>query len=87
MSAIQLVLQPPDPNGAYGPYAYGLSGFSNNPELADFNGGTGVIGIHGTNDAATVGQDVSHGCIRLTNDVITHIAAILPLGTPVDIRA
>lgn len=84
---IKELLQPPDPNGAYGPYAYGLSGFSNKPELADFNGGTGVIGIHGTNDAATVGQDVSHGCIRLTNDVITQLAAILPLGTPVDIRA
>ena len=23
------LLQPPDPNGAYGTYAYGLSGFSN----------------------------------------------------------
>jgi lipoprotein-anchoring transpeptidase ErfK/SrfK len=83
---IKELLLPPDPDGAYGPYAYGLSGFSNNPELATFNGGTGVIGIHGTNDPATVGQDVSHGCIRLTNDVITELAGILPLGTPVDIR-
>jgi lipoprotein-anchoring transpeptidase ErfK/SrfK len=30
---------------------------------------------------------VSHGCIRVPNDVITRMAGILPLGTPVDIRA
>ena len=39
---IKELLQPPDPSGAYGPYAYGLSGFSN--ELEEFNGGDGVIG-------------------------------------------
>jgi lipoprotein-anchoring transpeptidase ErfK/SrfK len=26
---------------------------------------------------------VSHGCIRLANDVITELATYLPLGTPV----
>ena len=35
-------------NPVYGPYAYGLSGFS---EVHDsFNGGPGDIGIHGTDD-------------------------------------
>jgi lipoprotein-anchoring transpeptidase ErfK/SrfK len=82
---IKELLQPPDPNGDYGAYAYGLSGFSN--VLEEFNGGDGVIGIHGTNDPSSIGQDVSHGCIRVTNDVITQMADYLPLGTPVEIVA
>jgi lipoprotein-anchoring transpeptidase ErfK/SrfK len=81
------LLQPPNPGGAYGPYAYGLSGFSN--VLTSFNGGDGVIGIHGTNDPSTIGTDVSHGCIRLNNDQITKMVHDigLPLGTPVEIQA
>ena len=70
---IKELLQPPDPGGAYGPYAYGLSGFSN--VLDDFNGGDGVIGIHGTNEPEAIGTDVSHGCIRVDNDTITQMAA------------
>jgi lipoprotein-anchoring transpeptidase ErfK/SrfK len=82
---IKELLEPPDPNGPYGVYAYGLSGFSN--VLDEFNGGDGVIGIHGTNDPSTIGTDVSHGCIRLTNEAITEMVGILPLGTPVHIAA
>lgn len=81
------LLQPPNPDGAYGPYAYGLSGFSNNPELANFNGGDGIIGIHGTDEPDKIGTDVSHGCIRIRNEVITEMAGYLPLGTPVEIVA
>lgn len=81
------LLQPPDPNGPYGTYAYGLSGFSN--VLTSFNGGPGVIGIHGTNDPSAIGSDVSSGCIRLNNDVIERLVEVvgLPLGTPVEILA
>jgi lipoprotein-anchoring transpeptidase ErfK/SrfK len=82
---VKELLQPPDPEGAYGPYAYGLSGFSN--AVTSFAGGDGVIGIHGTNEPETVGTDVSHGCIRLTNDVVTQLAEVVPLGTPVEIVA
>jgi lipoprotein-anchoring transpeptidase ErfK/SrfK len=82
---IKELLEPPDPDGPYGAFAYGLSGFSN--VLDEFNGGDGVIGIHGTNDPSTVGTDVSHGCIRLTNEAITELVAMLPLGTPVHIAA
>ena len=81
---IKELLKPPDPNGPYGPYAYGLSGFSN--VLTTFGGGDGVIGIHGTNDPSGLGHDVSHGCIRMSNAGITKLAAILPLGVPVEIR-
>lgn len=81
------LLQPPDPNGPYGTYAYGLSGFSN--VLTSFNGGPGVIGIHGTNEPSAIGSDVSSGCIRLQNDVIERLVEDigLPLGTPVEILA
>lgn len=79
------LLQQPTPDGVYGPYAYGLSGYSN--VLHAFNGGTGIVGIHGTNDPAGLGHDVSHGCIRMSNAGITKLARLLPLGTPVDIRA
>jgi hypothetical protein len=79
------LLRPPDPAGAYGPYAYGLSGFST--VIRHFNGGDGVIGLHGTNEPAKVGHDVSHGCIRMYNADITHLARLLPLGTPIRILA
>jgi lipoprotein-anchoring transpeptidase ErfK/SrfK len=82
---IKELLQPSDPNGAYGPYAYGLSGYSN--VLEEFGGGDGVIGIHGTNEPELIGTDVSHGCIRMSNEGITELAGILPLGTPVHIEA
>lgn len=78
---INELLQPIDQNGPYGSFAYGLSGFSET--LEEFNGGNGVVGIHGTNDPATIGTDVSHGCIRLENDVIETMVESVPLGTPV----
>jgi lipoprotein-anchoring transpeptidase ErfK/SrfK len=70
-----------DPDHAYGPIAFGLSGHS--VKVGEFAGGDGQIGIHGTNDPATIGQAVSHGCIRVRNDVIMQLADLVPLGTPV----
>jgi lipoprotein-anchoring transpeptidase ErfK/SrfK len=83
---IKELLQPPNPNTVYGPYAYGLSGFSD--ALKSFQGGEAVIGVHGTNDPAGLGQDVSHGCIRMPNDQIIKLVeqVKLPLGVPVEIR-
>jgi lipoprotein-anchoring transpeptidase ErfK/SrfK len=68
------------PGTAYGVFAIGLSGHSNT--LSEFAGGDGQIAIHGTNDPGTIGQSVSHGCVRVNNDVIMRLAP-LPLGTPV----
>lgn len=68
-------------DGAYGPYAIGLSGRSE--VLTEFGGGDGQIGIHGTNDPASIGHDVSHGCIRVPNEVMEELNRLLPLGTPV----
>jgi lipoprotein-anchoring transpeptidase ErfK/SrfK len=77
------LLRPPNPAGPYGPYAYGLSGYS--PVLENFGGGNGEIGIHGTNEPASLGANVSHGCIRMSNADITKLAGMLPLGVPVQI--
>jgi lipoprotein-anchoring transpeptidase ErfK/SrfK len=79
------LLQPPNPNTVYGHYAYGLSGYSN--VIFKVQGGDGVIGIHGTNDPSGLGKDVSHGCIRISNDAIDMLAKTLPLGVPVEIVA
>ena len=79
------LLRPPDPDGDYGPFAYGLSGFSTT--LETFRGGEAVIGLHGTDDPSSVGRDVSAGCIRMRNEDITELAGMLPLGTPVRILA
>jgi lipoprotein-anchoring transpeptidase ErfK/SrfK len=70
-----------DPDHTYGPVAFGLSGHS--LELGEFAGGDGQIGIHGTNDPDTIGQAVSHGCVRVRNDVILQLADLVPLGAPV----
>jgi lipoprotein-anchoring transpeptidase ErfK/SrfK len=78
------LLKQPDPRGAYGPYAFGLSAFSN--VLYSFGGGPGQIGLHGTNEPGKLGTSVSHGCIRISNAGITALARMLPLGTPVLIR-
>ena len=78
------LLRTPDPNGLYGPFAFGLSAYST--VLTQFGaGGKGEIGLHGTNHPELLGQNVSHGCIRISNENITRLARLLPLGTPVDI--
>jgi lipoprotein-anchoring transpeptidase ErfK/SrfK len=70
-------------NSGHGPYAFGLSAFSD--VLTSFGGGPGQIGPHGTEDAGSIGHAASHGRIRLANPDITELAALLPLGTPVTI--
>jgi len=71
-------------NSGYGPFAYGISAFSD--VLNKFGGGPGQIGLHGTNDAGSIGRDVSNGCIRMANDDITRLSELLPLGTPIEIN-
>lgn len=77
------LLETPSADNAYGPYAFGLSAHSET--YSEFGGGDGQIGIHGTDDPTSIGRAVSHGCVRLPNDVITELASILPLGAPVQI--
>jgi lipoprotein-anchoring transpeptidase ErfK/SrfK len=79
------LLKPRNPSGSYGPYAFGLSAHSQ--QLKTFAGGDGRVGLHGTDQPGLIGSSVSHGCIRLRNAAIRRLARILPLGTPVLIRA
>ena len=77
------LIRPDNPYGAYGPYIFGLGWFSD--AYTVFNGGDAQIGIHGQDEPWSIGHPVSHGCVRLGNDVITKLAGMLPLGTPVTI--
>lgn len=79
------VLQVTDSGSAYGPYALGLSAFSDT--YASFDGGPGQVAIHGTNEPWLVGGYASHGCVRLDNADITTLATQVSAGTPVDIQA
>jgi len=77
------LVQTDDANGAYGPFALGLSGHSET--LSEFGGGDGQIAIHGTNDSSSIGNSVSHGCVRVPNDVVNQLAKVIPLGAPVTV--
>jgi lipoprotein-anchoring transpeptidase ErfK/SrfK len=77
------LMKPPTPDSVYGAYAFGLSAYSD--AIRDWRWG-GVIGLHGTNDPASIGKRMSHGCIRMRNRDIEGLARILPLGTPITIR-
>lgn len=75
----------PSPDGPYGAYQVSVSGFSDT--LRSFGGGVGQIALHGTNQPQLLGQPVSNGCVRMSNDAITRMALLAPLGTPVDVVA
>jgi hypothetical protein len=77
--------KPGNPKGSYGPWAFGLSAYSN--VLQKFGRGDGQIGIHGTNQPGALGTNASHGCIRMKNTSITKLAQTLPQGVPIDIVA
>jgi len=54
--------------------------------------GNTVYRIHGTNAPSTIGQRVSSGCIRLTNEDVIDLASRVNIGTKVvvinsDVRA
>ena len=74
-----------DPNSPWGPHALGLSARSDT--ITEYNGGDGIIGIHGTNRPGSIGQAASLGCVRLPNDVISELHQMVPLGTPVVITS
>lgn len=71
--------------GPWGPAALGLSARSDT--ITEFNGGDGIIGIHGTNKPGSIGQAASLGCVRLPNELIIELRGLVSLGTPVEIRA
>jgi lipoprotein-anchoring transpeptidase ErfK/SrfK len=42
-------------------------------------------GIHGTNNASSIGKAVSNGCIRMHNNNVIELFKIVPIGTQVTI--
>jgi len=64
-----------------GAYAFETSAYS---RLSEWPGG-GVVGVHGTDTPALIGQAVSHGCVRLRNADIEYLRTRVPPGTPVKI--
>ena len=78
-------IQQKNPGGAYGPWILSTNGYSEALDL--FDNGLPVIAFHGTNQPALIGTQASNGCIRMPNDVVTHLAEMLPAGTPIEIHA
>jgi L,D-transpeptidase-like protein len=75
---VQSAFVPTDP--FYGSFALETSAFA---RVSDWP--SDVVGIHGTNRPELLGQAVSHGCLRVANDVATRLGRLAPPGTPVDI--
>lgn len=67
-----IINKQPNPGGPFGAFWMGLS----KPHY----------GIHGTNDPSSIGREVSHGCIRMHNEDVLTLSAIVPIGTQVTIR-
>jgi lipoprotein-anchoring transpeptidase ErfK/SrfK len=74
-------LETGNPRGAWGPFAFGLSAHSDS--ITEFNGGDGIIGIHGTSKPNSIGKAVSLGCVRVPNQVMLELAELVQLGVPV----
>jgi lipoprotein-anchoring transpeptidase ErfK/SrfK len=39
--------------------------------------------LHGTNEEGSIGEAVSHGCVRMYNEDVERLYALVPVGTPV----
>lgn len=48
--------------------------------------GKNEIGFHGTPSRGSIGQAVSHGCVRMYEEHIEEIFKLIPVGTPVIVK-
>jgi lipoprotein-anchoring transpeptidase ErfK/SrfK len=76
---VQVRFHPDDP--FLGVFAFETSAYS---KLSEWPGG-GVVGIHGTSAPQLLGQAVSHGCVRMSNQAALVLKNLVPLGTPITI--
>jgi lipoprotein-anchoring transpeptidase ErfK/SrfK len=74
-----------DPTGPYGCCILALSAEA--PHAIQGWSGGNRIAIHSTPETSSIGQDVSHGCMRLTLPEGQWLLNHIPLGTPTLIRA
>jgi lipoprotein-anchoring transpeptidase ErfK/SrfK len=80
---ITLKARPVNTRNIYGDLIMMISAFSE--QLPNWPNG-GQAAIHGTYDTSTIGTDVSHGCIRMSNNDILELSESAALGTPVFVR-
>src|SRR3954452_689775 len=72
------------PNDPFlGVFAFETSAYS---KLTEWPGG-GLVGIHGTTAPQLIGQAVSYGCVRVTNQIARRLQRYVALGTPISIVA
>jgi lipoprotein-anchoring transpeptidase ErfK/SrfK len=72
------------PSDVGAPFALALSARSD--VLQEFDGGPGQIALHGlTNVGGVLGTAVSHGCVRLADEMMRWLIVRLGAGTPVTI--
>jgi hypothetical protein len=76
----------PTPVGEYQVIYKGENwGPSFGPRWLGLNVPWGDYGIHGTNKPNSIGQHLSHGCIRMLNSDVIELFEIIPIGTKVTI--
>jgi lipoprotein-anchoring transpeptidase ErfK/SrfK len=78
--AVTDLLATGNPAGPYGCCIVALSALA--PHAIQGWGGGNRIAIHATTDTASIGQPVSHGCLRLTTAEGFWLMSHIPLGTP-----
>jgi lipoprotein-anchoring transpeptidase ErfK/SrfK len=71
-------------NGDYGCCILALTGHQ--PKIAQGWGGGDRVAIHATPHTWTLGQRVSHGCVRATNKALHRLMRQVRLGTPVTVH-
>ncbi|HEY9613807.1 L,D-transpeptidase [Allocoleopsis sp.] len=54
--------------------------------IAFWTDGRDLIGLHGTPNEESVGQAVSHGCIRMLNKDVLALYTLVKIGTPVTVE-
>ncbi len=69
----QIINKAVNPGGPFGARWLGL------------NAPPGGYGIHGTNNPASIGKNVSNGCIRMQNKNVIELSNLAPVGTSVKI--
>jgi lipoprotein-anchoring transpeptidase ErfK/SrfK len=85
--AISEEIRRSDPNDFVGAWVLPLTAFSGT--YKQFDGGPGRVAIHGRGGeslADPLGTARSHGCVRVTNELVSWLAAHLQPGVPVNIR-
>jgi lipoprotein-anchoring transpeptidase ErfK/SrfK len=68
-------VETPGPDGSLGLRWIGFAKMDN-----------GIIGFHGTPNVDSIGQAVSHGCVRMRNEDIVKMFELVKLGTSVRVE-